>query len=170
MRRVFVIATAFACLLISSTDAATSVLNGGQRAALSAWLNRNPQFRLATEKDCNCDDDIRQVRKSGPWGEPVPDFEPYTLVGDFRKNGHLDLAVVVTKIEPYDAEGVLVIFDGPFRGVGKQPAFIGSVGYLEHAALFLTQEDKLLIFGAFESEGCVFQPKHRTYAKDCGGD
>jgi hypothetical protein len=161
---------AIAFFLPVSAEAATSVPNSGQRAVLTAWLNRNPQFRLATEKDCDCGDDIKQVRTNGPWGESVPDYEPYMLVGDFRKNGQSDLAVVVTKIEASNAEGMLVIFDGPFRRANKQPAFIGSVGALAHEALFLTQQDKIPIFGAFGSEGCVFRPDRRVYTKDCGSD
>jgi len=42
---------------------------------------------LAREMDCDCDADIKQTREIGPWGQPIPDFEPYTLAGDFRGNG-----------------------------------------------------------------------------------
>jgi len=110
------------------------------------------------------------MRRNGPWGEPIPDYVPYSLVGDFRKNGQSDLAVVVTKAEAPDGEAVLVIFDGPFKGAGKQPSFVGQAGLLTREGLGLTQQEKLPIYGAFYSEGCVFRPAGRSYAKDCGDD
>jgi hypothetical protein len=66
--------------------------------------------------DCNCNEGIKQTRESGPWGVPIPDFEPYLLVGDFRGNGQSDFALVVKGNDMNLAGGTLVIFDGPFRG------------------------------------------------------
>jgi len=170
MRIALIAAAVLAFSLPFRANATTSVPNGAQRAALARWLDRNPQFRLATEEDCDCGDDIQLMRRSGPWGEPVPGYVPYALVGDFRRNGQSDLAVVVTKVDRPDGEAMLVIFDGPFGGAGKQPSFIGQAGLLAHEGLSLTQQEKLPIYGAFYSEGCVFRPKGSGYVKDCGDD
>ena len=169
MKTAVIVILAWICLTAPAAKAASSTPSGAQAATLAHWLARNPNYRVATEADCACSDDIHDMRTSGPWGDPIRDYEPYVLVGDFRKNGQLDLAVVVTLVrlrEP--GNGVLLIFDGPFRASAKQPAFVGRVGSLAHTGLFLAKESGYPIFGAFFSEGCLFRPRHQTYVKDCG--
>jgi hypothetical protein len=151
------------CLLTSMANA--SSLNDVQKKMLAYWLDKNLQFRLATETECNCGDDIRQMREVGPWGKPVPDFTPYVLTGDFRRNGQSDFAVVVTTQE---GRGALVIFDGPFRGTAtKKPAYVGALSAIKNMALFRSQQNGWPIFGRFESEGCLYRPRGRTYIREC---
>ena len=153
-------------LFVSSTHAAT--LNDNQKLALGAWLSSNPQYAIATEQDCDCEDDIAEARTRGPFGKPIVDFHPYLLTGDFRKNGQSDFAVVVKRVredgQPID---VLLIFDGPFGGAAaKLPVFVHPLMRLRNNALFQSMGDGYPIYGAFESEGCRFIPRKRSYAED----
>jgi hypothetical protein len=168
MKFIMALAAVCACFWTPITGAAPASLDTGQRAALAAWLGRNPQFRIATAEDCDCDEDIKQVRSTGgPFGDVMENYDPALLIGDFRGNGQADFAVVMAKIAPgKPAEGLLLIFDGPFRDGAKQPAFAGNVGVLKHAALFLNEEGYPM-FGPFKGEGCIFRPAQRTYRPDC---
>lgn len=152
------------CLLAS---AATSTLSGGQRDAIQAWLAKNPTYQLATARDCNCDDDIRQMRKEGPWGQPIPDYEPFLRVGDFRQNGQSDVAAVVIDRASKSSDRLLVIFDGPNWSAQSRPAYVGKIRALPGVAIFQTRDNGRLIVGRFESEGCVYQPRQRSYVPDC---
>ena len=156
------------CLLLSSAEAASS-LSGNQRLSLDAWLSRNPQYTIATEQDCDCGDDIEDARAHGPYGKPLPDFQPSLLAGDFRKNGQSDFAVVVKRVrEDHVSLNVLLIFDGPFVGAAaKPPVFVHPLNRLRNNALFQSMGDGYPIYGAFESEGCAFVPRKRTYIEDC---
>ena len=165
----FAVFSAIFCLLASEGNAASS-LSTAQAATLTDWLNRNPQFQSGTEADCECNEDIKQMREVGPWGKPIPDFEPYMLAGDFRGNGQSDFAVIVRKNSTDDGTGTIVIFDGPFdRTAVKRPAYIGRLNAIKHMALFQSQEKGWPIFGLFESEGCLVRPRGRTYVMDCRG-
>jgi hypothetical protein len=151
---------------IFNADAAT--LNGVQKSVLDSWLLRNPLFRLATENDCDCSDDIRDMREYGGWGTPIPDYQPYVLTGDFRRNRRSDFAVIVTRIDgSYNGQSSILIFDGPFRK-GSNPRYVGGVGSLKQTALFASKSGGVPIYGHFESEGCLYKPTPKSYAEDCG--
>jgi hypothetical protein len=155
------------CVLASAATAATSTLSVGQRVTLQAWLAKNPNYQLATAKDCNCDDDIRQMRKEGPWGQPIPDFEPFLRVGDFRQNGQSDVAAVVIDRAKNATDRLLVVFDGPNWSAQSRPAYVGKISASPGIAIFQTHDNGRLIVGRFESEGCVYQPRQRSYVSDC---
>lgn len=153
-------------LSASAASATTSSLSAPQLATLQGWLTRNPTFRRATAKDCHCDDDIRQMRTVGTYDGPTPDYDPYTRVGDFRHNGQLDFAVVVIDGKQ-QTEGTLLIFDGPFQGEAKRPAFVGGIGHVPRVAIFKSPKGPWPVVGEFESEGCVYLPRKATYIMDC---
>ncbi len=46
-------------------------LTAGQEKALESWLELHTNFRVATDADCECSDDIQQMRAGGI-SEPVP--------------------------------------------------------------------------------------------------
>jgi hypothetical protein len=155
-------------ILAGILNANAATLNSMQKATLDSWLARNPPFRLATENDCGCSDDIRDTRAHGTWGTPIPDYQPYILTGDFRRNHQSDFAVVVTRIDgSYNGVSSILIFDGPFRR-GSDPKYVGSVGLLKHVALFASKDRGLPLYGEFESEGCFYKPTPKSYAEDCG--
>lgn len=84
------------CAFMSWAAENTSQLSSKQQQTLSRWLHRNPQYRVATDPDCECDSDIRERRKGygGVW-KPSPNYQPYVAVGDFNSDGLRDFAVAV---------------------------------------------------------------------------
>ena len=154
------------CLSASAASGGSSNLSSPQLATLQEWLIRHPTFRRATAKDCDCDDDIRQMRTVGSFEGPIPDYDPYTRVGDFRHNGQSDFAVVVID-GGKQTQGTLLIFDGPFQGEGKRPAFVGRIGQVSRTAIFKSPKGPWPVVGEFESEGCAYLPRKGTYITDC---
>lgn len=167
------IALAAAMVLAGSAQAGTakanadgdlSLLSQAQRTTLSNWLQRHPQYQVAVDSDCDCDEDLRVYRTGSEWsGAAVPDYHPYILVGDFRGNGVADFAVMFRRADKRDA-AFLAIFDGPFPN-RHAPAYLGYVGTLAHLALF--QGETGVTVSAFESEGCAYIPSGKTYREVC---
>jgi len=142
-------------------------LSAAQDKSLDAWLQAHSSYRLAAEKDCDCADSINLVRRSAPTGTPLPNYTPYVLMGDFRHSGIEDLAaVVVDRNEAMPKEGLLVIFDGPFASKPRKPVYTGRVGMIAQMGLGLTNQG-VLIYGAFFSEGCTYEPHGKTYREAC---
>lgn len=166
MKLTIVLVIGLMCLSVPDALAVTSSLGPREKATLYAWLIQHPAFRLATPRDCNCDEDIRHMRTVGSYDGPVPDYEPYMLVGDFRSNGQLDFAAVVTR-GGKQPEGILLIFDGPFPETGKRSAFRGKIGKLEFLAVVKSPKGPWPVVGRLESEGCVYRPRRNIYAMDC---
>jgi len=154
---------------ISPEIVALPLLDNLQKIAVADWLVRNPDFRIATEKDCDCDDDIRFTREKGPFGSPLPTYEPYLSVGDFNGDGKQDFGIIVVDLHNPD-KGMLLIFNGPFGKGSKLPAFTTTVGTLKRIALFQSYKIGRLLIGPFESEGCVYEPEGETYREDCMDD
>jgi len=151
----------------ASGIASAAGLSADHEKNLDAWLQSHPGYRLATEKDCDCADSIDEMRRSGPFGTPLPHYTPYVLTGDFRHNGVEDLAVVVVdRNEAMSKEGLLVIFDGPFVSKSRQPVYTGKVRKIPQMGLGLTNKGAL-IYGAFYSEGCIYEPQGKTYREAC---
>jgi len=145
---------------------ASHILNAEQSSVASAWLTDHPEYRLATDRDCACDEDIQTMRagSGGVW-KPFPDYHPYVATGDFNGDGITDFAVVViTKRGVHDF--ALVVFNGPVDSQRPIAAFIGLQGNLAGAGLFYgppRPKPYRLVVGRFESEGVVLQPRGKTY-------
>jgi hypothetical protein len=135
---------------------------------LKKWLARHPDYRLASEADCNCPEDIEQMRRGygGVW-VPVPDYHPYRAVGDFNSDGNLDFAVVLVKKTNKEKPFALVIFNGPFRSdCNADAAFIERNLDLKYSGLFFgppRPKPYRLVVGRFESEGALLEPHGATY-------
>ena len=142
------------------------ILDAKQETALTRWLGLHANFHLATTEDCDCDEDIKRARRMGPWGKPVPHYEPYVMVGDFNRDGQQDFAAVLIDRTNRSASA-LVIFNGPISE-SSLPVFVGKAGAISHRALFQTQHENYLLIGPFESEGCIFEPTSFGYIEDCG--
>src|ERR1700694_2808524 len=66
------------------------------RTLIASWLTGHADYRLATDADCSCADDIATVRAGSPPEWPaLPNYHPYYAVGDFRGGGAEDFAVGV---------------------------------------------------------------------------
>ncbi|MBZ5702087.1 MAG: hypothetical protein LAN84_09590 [Acidobacteriia bacterium] len=85
-----------ACLVLVVPAWGGHTLTAEEKKVLESWLTRHPEYRVATDEDCDCADDIKQMRvgSGGAW-KPVPDYHPYTATGDFNGDGVRDFAVVV---------------------------------------------------------------------------
>lgn len=59
-------------------------ITSAQQDALKAWLSAHPEFRVATDKDCECADNIASIRNGygGVW-KANPNYHPYFASGDF---------------------------------------------------------------------------------------
>ena len=81
---------------------------------LSLWLARNPEYRVAADKDCSCEIVIEHNKR-----EVRRDYTPYRVGGDFDGDGSGDVALVVVNVKRLDDFRVLV-FASRLRS-GKSP-------------------------------------------------
>ncbi len=150
----------------SSGPIAGQTLNPEQQTVIAAWLRAHPGYRLAGDRDCACDEDIKTMRagSGGAW-KPVPDYHPYVASGDFNGDGVTDFAVVVIRsLRPHDF--TLLVFDGPLDVNQPLPAFTYAHRDLARMGLFYgppRPKPYRLVLGPFESEGLILQPKGGTY-------
>ena len=70
-----------------------------QNAVVSTWLAKHAGYRLASDQDCGCNEDLQKIRREGYGGswKPVPDYHPYAVIGDFNGGGEDDMAVAVVR-------------------------------------------------------------------------
>jgi hypothetical protein len=155
---------AYAAFPATPTSEVPAYISPPHRAALEKWLTTAKTFRVATDEDCNCSDDIAAMRRGygGAW-KANPNFHPYYVVGDFNGDRHTDFAVVV--IRGFDnSKREVAIFNGPFStDAAKAPAYLS--GKYVGALFFGSPRPKpwRLIVGPFESEGSLLIPKGSTY-------
>ena len=157
-------------MLIGSSVAsipASDTLSSKQRVIIEKWLAHNPEYRLAADTDCDCDDDIKQMRTSnvGAW-KAIPDYHPYIATGDFNSDGSMDFAIVVINKHKLNHNYALVIFNGPFMNDSISPAYFKSGLDLKGQGLSYgppRPKPYRLIIGPFESEGAILVPHGHTY-------
>lgn len=146
---------------------ASHLLSTVQNEVVSAWLHKHPGYRVANDKDCACDEDLRAMRKTGYGGrwKPVPDYHPYAVSGDFNGDGEVDFAVAVIRTNAAHKFTILV-FNGPIKSVDDPPSFVEADSNLTGTGFFYgppRPRPYRLVVGAFESEGYILVPKGRTY-------
>jgi hypothetical protein len=142
-----------------------------QQTVLQTWLAQHPEYRIAEDGDCECADDIKQMRAGdgGVW-KAVPDYHPYIATGDFNGDGQQDFAAAVMKRSKKDSNFALLIFNGPFKSGAASPAFIKEGLDLRYRGLFYGPPRKKpyhLVVGRFESDtGSALVPHGRGYRLD----
>jgi len=146
---------------------ASHILSTNQKGVVSAWLNMNPGFRQATDKDCACDEDLRTMRTTGYGGrwKPIPDYHPYVVSGDFNGDGQIDFAVAVIRTS-VTRKFTILVFNGPINSPDDLPSFVDSNSDLTGIGFFYgppRPKPYRLVVGAFESEGYVLLPRGLTY-------
>jgi hypothetical protein len=140
-----------------------------EQKIVRAWLMQHPDYRVATDADCNCAEHIRQMRagSGGQW-KPVPDYHPYVATGDFNGDGVADFAIEVIDASKSPLNFILLVFNGPFRSESASPAFVKSdVG--AEALFFGPPRPKpyRLVIGPFASDNsAILQPRGGTYRLD----
>jgi hypothetical protein len=156
------------CLVLSVPAWSGHTLTGQEQKVLKSWLARHPEYRLATDEDCECADDIKQMRAGyGGALKPVPDYHPYIATGDFNGDGVEDFAVVVLDRSKQEKNFALVVFNGPFKSETASPAFMQSGLDLKYSGLSYgppRPKPYRLLLGPFESDsGVLLIPRGRGY-------
>ena len=160
-----------ACLVLAVPAWSGHTLNPQEKQVLKNWLARHSEYRQGTDEDCDCADDIKQMRagSGGVWA-PVPDYHPYIATGDFNGDGVEDFAVVLVDRTKREKNFALVVFNGPFRSETQSPAFMQSSMDLKYFGLFYgppRPKPYRLLLGRFESDsGTLLIPHGRAYKWD----
>ncbi len=131
------------------------------RHAIAGWLTLHPGYRVLDDGDCNCDDDLRDMRtqSDGVW-KPIPAYHPYYLVGDLRGDGRGAVAVGLIRQGTEKQFQVLIIDRYRATGSARRHAFLSRQFDLGEGLFFGPPRPKpyRLVVGAFASEGWVFVP------------
>jgi len=140
---------------------------------LRKWMRRHPEYRVATESDCRCDEDLARIRtkSEGAW-KAVPNYQPYYVEGDFNWDRAKDFAVGIVKGER-PSQFRLAVFHGPFGPEHSgRAAFLSDPMPLGQAFFFgdPRPHPQMLVVGPFESEGGALRPTKTGYVWDYGED
>jgi hypothetical protein len=135
-----------------------------EQKVLQSWLARHPEYHVATDEDCECAEDIKQIKAGwgGAW-KPMPDYHPYIATGDFNGDSVEDFAVVLIGRSKQENNFVLVVFNGPFKSESASPAFIKSGLNLKYQGLAYgppRPKPYRLLVGRFESDSGVLLIPH----------
>ena len=68
------------CASMSAGPAPVNV-DEANEVAVAKWLTLHPQYRLATDADCHCADELASIRAPGP-STSRPNYYPYLAHGD----------------------------------------------------------------------------------------
>jgi hypothetical protein len=139
-----------------------------EQKIMDVWLSQHPKYRLATDADCECSDDIQQMKTGygGKW-KPYPDYHPYVVTGDFNSDGVGDFAAVVIDRSKTAKNFTLLIFNGPFGSKPPVPAYFESGLDLRGQGMSFgppRPKPYRIVVGPFESDNTwILVPKGRTY-------
>ncbi len=142
-----------------------------EHQVLRNWLARHSEYRQGTDEDCDCADDIKQMKAGyGRLQKPVPDYRPYTATGDFNGDGVEDFAVVLIDRSKQEKNFALIVFNGPFKSETQSPAFFQSGMDLKYYGLVYgppRPKPYHLLLSQFESDsGALLIPHGRGYKWD----
>jgi hypothetical protein len=158
-------------LVLSVPARSGHTLTTQEQKVLQSWLARHPEYRVAADEDCECPEDISQMKAGygGAW-KPVPDYHPYAATGDFNGDGVEDFAVVVVERSKHEKNFALVVFNGPFKSESASPAFMQSGLELKYSGLSYgppRPKPYRLLLGRFESDsGVLLIPHGHDYRLD----
>ncbi len=151
------------------------------RSVLARWLSANPEWRLATDRDCwfwnwnanprtktDCREGLDRIRTT-----ESKDYQPYYLSADLNGDGTRDIAVfMVSRTDP--DRGQIVIFNGPAASSRSTvPAFTldnshpyaksWAFGYFAfHYGPPRPRPYRLLV-GEWEAERAIIEPDGKGY-------
>jgi hypothetical protein len=139
-----------------------------QQKVLDRWLADHPRFKAATDADCDCAEDIEQMRtvSDGVW-KAIPDYHPYSVSGDLNSDGLLDCAIIVVEKSGSMQHATLLVFNGPFSTGPKKPAFVREDLDMRGRGMFFgpprPRPYRLLLGGFFSDNADLLVPKGKTY-------
>jgi hypothetical protein len=145
-----------------------------QQKILDTWLSQHPIYRAAMDADCDCSDDIQQMRTGygGNW-TPYPDYHPYTVTGDFNGDGAMDFAVAVIDRSKSSNGFALLIFNGPVGSKPVAPSYLEPGLDLRHEGMSFgppRPKPYRLLVGPFESNNTwILVPKGQSYKVQVNG-
>jgi hypothetical protein len=87
------------------------ILNQHQ-TTLKTYLSQHPNYLLAPESFCDCQENLVQLRQQ------MPEFQPYYAVGDINDDRIEDFAVALVEKQNITAKNPdvsVVVFHGPFK-------------------------------------------------------
>lgn len=160
-----------ACLLLVAPAWSGHTLTAQEEKVLKSWLAQHTEYRLATDGDCDCADDIKKTKvgSGGIW-KPIPDYHPYIATGDFNSDGMRDFAVVVIDPSKREKNFALVVFNGPFESDTASPAFLKTALDLKYTGLFYgpprPKPYRLLLSGFDSDSGSLLIPHGHGYKLD----
>ena len=160
-----------ACLALTVPAWSGHTLSSQEYQVLKNWLVQHSEYRQGTDQDCDCADDIAEMKagSGGVW-KPVPDYHPYAVTGDFNGDAVEDFAVVVVDRSKQEKNFTLVVFNGPFKSGIAKPAFIQSGLDLRGYGPFYgppRPRPYRLLLGRFESDsGSLLVPHGSGYKWD----
>ncbi len=159
---------ALLCLSLAMPALAGHTLAPQEQKVLTDWLVKHPLFRAATDQDCDCAEDIQQMKAGdgGIW-RPVPDYHPYVVTGDFNGGGIRDFAVVVIDKTKSIHQYTFLVFNGPFGLDSVAPVFVATALDLKYMGLFFgppRPKPYRLVMGRFDSDNTsILVPRGKTY-------
>lgn len=171
-RVVFIFA---ACLAFIEPAWCGHTLTPQQQRVLQSWLIHHKEYRVATDEDCYCPEDIEEMRTRsvGVW-KPVPDYHPYAATGDFNGDGTDDFAVVVVDRSGREDSYTLLVFNGPFNSDSASAVFIQRHLSLKYHGLFYgppRPKPYRLVVGRFDSDsGAILVPHGSSYRLMVAGE
>lgn len=152
-----------ALVLLIGCAIASASCRSAERRIVAAWLADHPSHRLASDVDCQCSEQLRQIR------ELDPGYQPYYVRGDFNRDGFEDLAVVVLdatvrKSQPvYPFPFELLIFNGPLvASAHPKPAFVRTGLQLQGQTVLFDRTG--LDVGEQGKDGVTVEPAGATYS------
>lgn len=160
-----------ACLVLTVPAWSGHTLSSREHQVLRNWLAQHSEYRQGTDEDCDCADDIKQMKAGyGRLQKPVQDYRPYTATGDFNGDGVEDFAVVLIDRSKQEKNFALIVFNGPFKSETQPPAFFQSGMDLKYYGLVYgppRPKPYRLLLSRFESDsGALLIPHGRGYKWD----
>jgi hypothetical protein len=165
----------FYFLLVALPAWCGHTLTKQEEKVLTLWLSQHPTYRAATDSDCDCSDDIEQMKGGygGNW-TPYPDYHPYVITGDFNNDRAMDFAADVIDSSRTAKNFTLLIFNGPFNSKKATPAYVKSGLDLRGQGMSFgppRPKPYRIVVGPFESDNTwILVPKGHTYKVQVNND
>jgi hypothetical protein len=144
----------------------TFAINGmelSDQQEVRRWLDEHPEQRLANSSDCDCQEEISELRRGVGKAWPAqPSYQPYYTRGDFDGNGQQDFAVLVRTSSGERKAQILIFLRQPASQASRIVARPLDRRNLKGFGLFVGKADGArarLLAGAFGSEGYEIEVK-----------
>ncbi len=157
----------FATPIASMAQRSVTEYTPAQRAALQAFIDKNPSYQFIPETWFE-EDTLKAARIEWGFGR---NFKPYYQTGDFNRDGIRDFAVILLtgkNVNDPNSGMHVVVFNGAKGGKYR-------VAHIEHeefsTAVFISTNRNKLYVGVMETDSAeCFVPAGRGYIVEPCGD